>query len=206
MNSLDADVVIVGAGIAGCSAAIAAAKEKKKVIVIERSENIGGNATQSNVGTICGAYYRSFSEVARIAGYTFSNDFLNKLISVSDNCQPKHFHKGLFILSYEWSVLQSFLEAELLANGIQIMRSTELISVEKKMHSVSKLGIKTGNVIVNIFPKAVIDCSGNGIVSQLAASEMIVSSYYQSASQVFRMQGVLSDNEFSLNMSLKKTL
>ena len=30
MNSLDADVVIVGAGIAGCSAAIAAAKEKKK--------------------------------------------------------------------------------------------------------------------------------------------------------------------------------
>jgi hypothetical protein len=74
------------------------------------------------------------------------------------------------------------------------------------MNAVSKLGIKTGNVIVDIFPKAVIDCSGNGIVSQLAASELIVSSYYQSASQVFRMQGVLSDNEFSLNMSLKKAM
>ena len=75
MRSLDTDIVIIGAGIAGCSAAIAAAKENKKVIVVERSENIGGNATQSNVGTICGAYYRSFSEYPRIAGYSFSNEF-----------------------------------------------------------------------------------------------------------------------------------
>ena len=206
MISFEADVVIVGAGIAGCSAAIAAAKENKKVLIIEKSDSLGGNATQSNVGTICGAYYRTFSEYPRIAGYSFSNEFLNKLISVSDNCHPKQFHKGLFILSYEWSVLQSFLEMELLANGIQIMRSSEIISVEKKMNSVSRLGIKKGNVTGYVFPKAVIDCSGNGIISQLAGLEMIVSPFYQSASQVFRVQGILSDNEFSLNMSLKKAM
>ena len=83
MISLEADVVIVGAGIAGCSAAIAAAKENKKVLIIEKSDALGGNATQSNVGTICGAYYRTFFEYPRIAGYSFSTAFLNKLTSLS---------------------------------------------------------------------------------------------------------------------------
>ncbi len=206
MISFEVDVVIVGAGIAGCSAAIAAAKEKKKVLIIEKSDSLGGNATQSNVGTICGAYYRTFSEYPRIAGYSFSTAFLNKLISISIEKTPKNYHKGLFILSYEWSVLQSFLEIELLANGIHIMKFSEIIRVDKKMNSINRLIVASGKESVEILPKAVIDCSGNGVVSQLAGLEMIASPSYQSASQIFRVKGVLSDSEFSLNMSLKKAM
>jgi hypothetical protein len=206
MISLEADVVIVGAGIAGCSAAIAAAKENKNVLIIEKSDSLGGNATQSNVGTICGAYYRTFSEYPRIAGYSFSTAFLDKLISMSVEKTPKNYHKGLYILSYEWSVLQSFLEMELLANGIRIMKSSEIIRVDTKMNSINRLIIASGEESLEILPKAVIDCSGNGVVSQLAGLEMIASPSYQSASQIFRVKGVLSDSEFSLNMSLKKTM
>ncbi len=206
MNFSDAEIVIVGAGIAGYAAAIAAAKENKKVLLVEKSDAIGGNATNSNAGTVCGAYYRTFSETPRLAGYHFSTDFINKLLPFSDNKKAINYHNGLFIIPYEWSFLQENLEQELLENGVLVMKSTEVIRVKRNKKQITNLFIKTNNQIIEISPQIIIDCSGNGIIAQLAGLEMISSANYQSASQIFRVQQVMSDNEFSLNMSLKKAM
>nr|MBA3707063.1 FAD-dependent oxidoreductase [Bacteroidota bacterium] len=200
------EIVIVGAGIAGCSAAIAAAKENKKVLLIEKSATIGGHAINSNVGTICGAYYRTFSESPRLTGYQFSKDFIQKLISVTENKKPLQHDKGLYIFSYEWSVLKKLLEQELIDNGIQLIKNSEIIEVKKEKSQITSLLIKINNETIEIKPKVVIDCSGNGIISLLANLEMISSNSYQSASQIFRVQKVNSDNEFSLNIALKKAM
>ncbi|MGQ0827159.1 MAG: FAD-dependent oxidoreductase [Bacteroidota bacterium] len=200
------EIVIIGAGISGFAAAIAAAKENKKVLLVERSDAIGGNATNSNVGTICGAYYRTFSESPRLTGYKFSKDFIQQLISLSDNKKPLQYHKGLFIYSYEWSILQKFLEKELIDNGVEILKGSEIIDVNTEQKCITQLSIKTTKEIIEIHPRSVIDCSGNGIISQLGKLEMISSSGYQSASQIFRVQNIMSENEFSLNMALKKAM
>ncbi len=46
-ESLEADVVVVGAGASGMGAAIAAAQTGKRVIVLEKNSNIGGNCLVS---------------------------------------------------------------------------------------------------------------------------------------------------------------
>lgn len=50
----EADVAVIGGGMAGVSAAVAAAREGAKVILVERFAEIGGNATTGGVAAFCG--------------------------------------------------------------------------------------------------------------------------------------------------------
>lgn len=51
-----ADVLIVGGGSAGFSAAVAVAELGMKAIIVEKNSYLGGKATAAEVGTICGLY------------------------------------------------------------------------------------------------------------------------------------------------------
>ncbi len=203
---VSADIIVVGGGMAGYSAAMAAARENKKVILVEKTNQLGGNATNSNVGTICGAYYRTFSETPKLVGYKFCKDFITKLLSVHDKNKLINYHNGLFIVSYDWKFLTNYLEKQLAEAGIQIIKNAELTHVKKEGNIISQIAVKQEHKLFDIDLKSIIDCSGNGIVSQLTNLEMITSPTYQSASQVFQVKNIVSDNEFSLNMALKKAM
>lgn len=49
-----ADIAVIGGGIAGVCAAVTAAKQGKRVILVERFGVPGGNATSGGVGAFCG--------------------------------------------------------------------------------------------------------------------------------------------------------
>jgi hypothetical protein len=202
----DTDIIVVGGGMAGFAAAMAAAQEGKKVTLVEKSNQLGGNATNSNVGTICGAYYRTLKETPTLVGYKFCKDFISELLSISDKNKLINYHNGLFVVSYEWSVLADYIEQQLTKAGVQILKNAEITGVKKDGDTISQLIIRNESQSIVLNPKNIIDCSGNGIVSQLAGLEMITSSSYQAASQVFRVKRIASDNEFSLNMALKKAM
>jgi hypothetical protein len=201
---LDTDIVIVGGGMAGFAAATAAVQAGKKATLVEKSNQLGGNATNSNVGTICGAYYRTFKETPKLVGYKFCKDFISAVLA--DKSKLINYHNGLFVVSYEWLVLADYLEQQLINTGVQILKNTEITGVKRDREVISELTIHYKNQSTVFAPKSIIDCSGNGIVSQLAGLEMIKFSSYQAASQVFRVKNVTSVNEFSLNMALKKAM
>src|SRR6185312_16374102 len=201
---LDTDIVVVGGGMAGFAAAIAAAQEGKKVTLVEKANQLGGNATNSNVGTICGAYYRTFKETPTLVGYKFCKNFISDLLS--DKSKLINYHNGLYVVSYEWLALAGYIEQKLIKAGVQILKNAEITDVKKAEDTISQLMVHHKNQSIVFNPKNIIDCSGNGVVSRLAGLEMITSSSYQAAAQVFRIKNVASDNEFSLNMALKKAM
>ncbi|MFW5894071.1 MAG: FAD-dependent oxidoreductase [Verrucomicrobiota bacterium] len=51
----DYDVVVCGGGMAGCGAAIAAARQGADVLLIERLEMLGGLGSAGCVGNFCAA-------------------------------------------------------------------------------------------------------------------------------------------------------
>lgn len=77
---LDADVVVCGAGPAGLGAALAAASEGARVVLLERYGFLGGNFTVAAVGTMCGLYVRTapgqFDHVTGGLARTFSDELM----------------------------------------------------------------------------------------------------------------------------------
>ncbi len=199
MPEKNVDIVIIGLGVAGFSAAIAAAEEGKQVLLIEKSNAPGGNATQSNVGTICGAFYRSSSTLEPV-----QHSFLQRVVQ-SIGKQPLDYHKGLVVVPYDWKKLGAFIETELLHHNVEVWYQSHPVQVETFENTITSIEVEKEGKTINVTAKAFIDCSGNGILSQLAGLEMIRSEHYQSASQVFSLTGIDSTNEFALNFAIAKT-
>src|ERR1700751_2114156 len=126
---LDTDIVVVGGGMAGFAAAMAAAQEGKKVTLVEKLNQLGGNATNSNVGTICGAYYRTFKETPTLVGYQFCKDFISEMLA--NKCKLINYHNGLYVVSYEWLVLADYIERQLIKTGVQRLKNAEITEVKK---------------------------------------------------------------------------
>ena len=53
---------------------------------------------------------------------------------------------------------------------------------------------------------AVIDCSGNGVVSRQCNLDMLRKENYQAASQIFRIKGLQCPGEYQLGMAIKRAM
>ena len=68
-STVDADIVIVGAGGAGMTAAIAAAEEGKSVVILESQSMVGGNSVRATGGMNAGkTVYQDENEFGEAAG------------------------------------------------------------------------------------------------------------------------------------------
>jgi len=204
MHDTRADIVVVGGGVAGFAAAVAAAAENKKVILLDKNPLLGGDSVNTNVGTICGAYVRS-TTLPKIVGYDFSKSFLASLQVVCDFAKPAAYHQGLFIVPYDWEILQKLYADILLKNHVDVKLNTRLSHVHVQDKKITGLSLSDRHG-VDIVCDAVIDCSGNAIVSQLAGLKTIRETSYQAAAQVFRISGVNSEDEFALTMAIKRAV
>ena len=199
MEHIQADITIIGAGVAGFSAAMAASKEGKKVVLLEKSSRVGGNAVQSNVGTICGAYYRSQSEPPKAISHPFLQQFITDL-----GRNPIQHIEGLWVVPYDVHVLEAYMKEQLEQQHIQLELNAEVHEVSKSNKRIDKVIAQTPSGEKVFESTAFVDCSGNGVISQLAGLDMISSNQYQFAAQVFRVSNITAENEYSLNFALKK--
>lgn len=62
-----ADVVVIGGGSAGLCAAVSAARAGARVVLVERSNRLGGMGTLARVHTFCGLYHPDVSRPPQIA-------------------------------------------------------------------------------------------------------------------------------------------
>ena len=199
-------IVIIGAGISGVSAALSAAESGMEVVIIERSNNIGGNAIRSNVGTICGAYLRSFADEAVRVGNEFMQSFIIELQSHLEQEAPLKHQHGLYVIPYGYTELASFLENKLQQyKNITLLHSTEFTAMESHENRIST--VKTNHPdFESINCHSVIDCSGKAVVSAHLGHELLRKKVYQASSQVFRVKNVNSEDSFSLAMAIKKQI
>lgn len=201
----DTDVVVLGGGSAGVSAAVAAARKGLKVILIERNSFLGGKATAAEVGTVCGLYQFSKKEKPEYIVKGFAREFAEALQNKS-NTKPLHNADGLHYLPYDIDAFKNICIELLNENNVAVYFNAVLEHVDAEEDKIISVSVIAAGNPITIQLKALTDCSGDSIISQAANLPLIKSEHYQAAAQVFTMQGVTEENEAKLGMIMMKAL
>ncbi len=161
MLEIQKDIVVVGAGIAGICAAVAAARKGAKVALVHNRPVLGGNAsTEIGVAINGGASYSA-------SVYGRENGLVGEL---QNNILNKSFHatsKGLLDMTYF-----DFIYSE---ENIDLYLNTNVLSVETEdnaIKSVTAVQLNAENEYRFSAP-VFIDCSGDGFVGYKAGAKFM---------------------------------
>lgn len=145
----ETDVVVVGGGLAGTAAAVAAAREGAKVILIERAGCLGGMATSGLVPPILNVRLTEGMERELV-------DRLDKAGGPEQNRNPEIIKQVLYTMAHEAGVkllLYTWATGAVVENG-----AIRGVFIESKQGTQAILG------------KVVIDCTGDGDIAVSAGA------------------------------------
>jgi threonine dehydrogenase-like Zn-dependent dehydrogenase len=205
MKRFTTDILIVGGGSAGLAAAIAASKNGSKVVLIEKNAYLGGKATAAEVGTICGLYAFSTENAAELAVKGFAREFAEQLKRLSETEAITN-SSGLFFLPYAIEKYKELSWGLLYENGVHVLLDTVLKDIKVKDQFINEALLLSNDEHVHLSFKAIVDCTGNSLVSQLANQPLIPSDHFQAAAQVFTLSGLKESNESVLTMVLLREI
>jgi NADPH-dependent 2,4-dienoyl-CoA reductase/sulfur reductase-like enzyme len=149
----NADVVVIGGGISGVSAACSAALSGVRVILVERFGMLGGSLTTGGVANFCGqieAQGEVFDEILRD---------LRKFNSLGEGTKAS-------VFNYE--ILAYVLQEMVLRRNIKVLYHTRLVDVMVKGNTVTECVICGKSGLEAIKGKLFIDCSGDADLARYA--------------------------------------
>jgi hypothetical protein len=205
MKTVQADVIVLGGGAAGVAAAIAASRAGSTVVLIERNAYLGGKATAAEVGTVCGLYKFSKNREAAYIVKGFSKEFAQALQERS-NTKVSGSSDGLYYLPYDVEIFKSLCLELLNENKVDVYFNAALDNVNVENNIISSASVRTKDKIIQFSCSAIVDCSGDSVISQAANLSLIKSDHYQAAAQVFTLKNVSEENENRLGLIIMKAL
>ncbi|MBQ8432528.1 MAG: FAD-dependent oxidoreductase [Clostridia bacterium] len=152
------DVAVVGGGLAGTMAAVAAAREGKKVVLIEKYGYLGGMATAGLVYPFmkhtengsgkpanAGLYFQLLKEIYEIGG--------------SDGAESRH---------YKEEFMKVVLDRMTKRYGVQVLFHSKLCSVERAERRIQSITVSTVSGKIQIRAGRFVDATGNADLTAFA--------------------------------------
>jgi hypothetical protein len=162
------EVLVVGAGVAGISAAVRSAREGAHTILIERDDSPGGVVVAGMHRFICGLYANGDDLPERTLNGGITAEFcsnLNRLAPEKLVFRMGRVHVLPFSTRDLVSTFRSLLGGE---RELDALYGTRAVSVEMEGTSIGSVAVMNQTGEFDILPRAVVDCSGDGVVSQMS--------------------------------------
>ncbi len=151
-----ADVVVLGGGIAGVSAACAAARSGASVILVERFAITGGDLTSGGVANFCGQLHGQGEVFDRIL------QDLHKFKAI-DAKRP--------VVQYE--ILAIVLQEMLLRHGVKLLLHTRFVDARTRNQRLTECIVCGKSGPEAIRARQFIDCTGDGDVARAAGFDIM---------------------------------
>lgn len=161
-----ADVIVVGGGLAGCSAAIAAARKGCDVLLIEQNGILGGMATIGHVSPLDAVTTRSGKSFGGIM-----EEILNEIRELN-----KKYGKADAHLRMAPDLLKILLVEKMNDAGVKILFHATLTDVIRTSDSISTLILTTKAGLEGAEAKVFIDATGDGDLFAKADEEYVLGS------------------------------
>ena len=153
----DADVAVVGGGIAGVSAACAAAKSGARVILVERFAVTGGVLTTGGVANFCGQMHEQ--------GEVF-DEIISQLKSFNAIGQERE-----SVFHYE--ILAVVLQEMLLARGVKLLLHTRFVDARARDGRIGECIVCGKSGLEAIRAHQFIDTTGEADLARAAGFEVM---------------------------------
>lgn len=161
------DVVVAGGGPAGVAAAIAAARNGKKVLLIEKEGYLGGMAASALVPAFC-----PFTDGKNLLAGGIG---LEILMELKKECfvSPFYDRKPDRIEGIDWypidsEALKRVLDRMVLESGCHILLHTMVIDCQAQGNELTHITIFNKEGTKKIYGSVFIDCSGDGDLTAMA--------------------------------------
>jgi hypothetical protein len=197
------DILVAGGGVSGTAAALAAARGGADTVLIEKENVLGGAGYFGLLHFMCGLYLNGDTLPAETLNHGIVREIVAMLCDISPHRTIRKIGR-VYVLPYSkedlLSVFTSLCGKE---PKLSVHYNKKAISVEKKDGMIIKIIVDHSGSGRDIFPKAVIDCSGNGDISAMAGAsfELSSSEKLQLAGYILLLKG-LKDADDTLSIKV----
>jgi hypothetical protein len=171
MKSLSPELLVVGGGVAGCCAAISAARSGVRTLLVEQQGYIGGTGYAGMLQHICGLYLNGDTTPAVTLNEGLTHEIVGQLKKIAPKKSVQKIGQ-VYVLPYAAADLQHVLNSLLAAEtDLTVLHDTSAAGIDMKsgiIRSVTAEALAGTRIIT---PAMVIDCTGNGVVAAMAGAE-----------------------------------
>jgi hypothetical protein len=156
------DVLVLGGGISGTMAAIAAARCGASVLLIERDGCLGGNMTAGGVGPMA-TFHSGSKQIIR----GLMQELIDRLVAKgkSPGYAPDASNFVATVIAFDAEAMKVELESMLLEAGGRILFHTMLADVSKENDTITSITICNKAGLSKLRAKVYVDASGDADLS-----------------------------------------
>lgn len=156
------DVVVVGGGPAGITAAAAAAMHGRRTLLIERYGFLGGMGTAAGVTNFFGLYANVYGEIRRVV-HGITSELLARIDRLGGLNAPHLVRGRTMAQAYDTAAYKCAADDLLVAKGVDVLFHALAAGVlMDRADSIGALLIETKSGRRAVLGKVFIDCSGDG--------------------------------------------
>jgi len=167
-KKIQCEVLVVGAGVSGMSAAINASRAGADVLLIEKNDSSGGIVREGVNNSICGLYANGKNMPRRTLNEGIAREVCSQLKSVTSSRRVKRIGKVYvlpFLTKDLMAVFNSLIGKE---KKLEVLNGSHAVSVKALNNSILEVGVNSKNQSFSVLPKVVIDCTGEGDIIKMS--------------------------------------
>ncbi len=195
------DVLVCGGGVSGFAAAVAAARNGVKTILIESGGFLGGTATKGLVAPFMTCYDANGKD--RIIKGLYL-ELEQRLLKMNGAIAPSQCHGGdsfsgyrtkghIGVMPFDYETIKIVLEQMCLESGVTLLYHTNILSCDREGNSITRVYASDSNNIISVDAKMFIDTTGTALLAYKAGAKTMRGNddgVLQTSSMFFVISGV----------------
>ena len=161
------DVIVAGGGAGGIGAALGAAAEGAKVLLVEKYGFLGGAATTSQVLAYCGFFQQGPEPIKAVGGV--ADLLLDELRALGLDCEPfKSPTTSNWIILLEPEAVKLAMDRVLAKNGVEVLLHTRIAAVTRTASRLESATLAGMDGRQRVTAEAFVDATGDANLSLVA--------------------------------------
>ena len=169
LTTIDVDICVVGAGMSGVSAALEAARLGRRVVIVDATPALGGQAVGSIIGTIIGLY--THGERPYQITHGIADDLIADL-TAEGSMHRRQSATGTVTFLYDEVRLGRWVERTVQKAGVRSIVGAVLTGVTIEQRRIQHVELATRFGSVRVAAQGFVDASGDATLTYEAGLEV----------------------------------